>query len=475
MPAKIESTHQLIDRKLVVYRRPESEVWQCRYTVSGKKWHCKSTGERDLKDAIPKAHEIFIGARLLKERNLPVVSKKVSDIAKLAIQKMDDNLGYETGSDSFPQYKRINNDFIVPFLGKKHIDSITPKVMQEYDKWRTNKLGKPLAYSSVRKHNVVLNRIFTEAEERGYIHKTQIPYLETKGVKSKKYPEFEVVEINAILAHMPAWIVNTKHKKSFWRRHVVHDYVRVLIETGARPGKELLNLQWKNVRIKKVQIGGVATVRDAEASKRNANGDPEYADLDPIDGQYDEEGNCLSEPEWDVTVLLDVYGKTKDRTVNGFGMTFKVLNEIVKRNYTGDRVTTLEKLTESKNEDFVFRSYWNLNQDYREACECFNHMFDGFLDDHNLLKDPKTGRKRVFYSIRSTFTTQALNQDRLNSRDLSKQLGNSIVMIEKHYDRATGEAISDNVRARNAHSAFFSNAQIPDIYQSKKAKAVITT
>lgn len=470
MPAKIESTHQLIERKLVVYQRPTTDIWQCRYTVDGKKWHCKSTGERDLKDAIPKAHEILIGARILKERNLPVVSKKFSDIAKLAVQKMDDNVGYEAGSDSFPQYKRIINDFLVPFFGKKHVDSITPKVMVEYDKWRTKKLGKPLAYSSVRKHNVTLNRVFTEALERGYVHKTQIPYLETKGAKSKNYPTFEVLEINAILAHMPEWIINTKHKKSFWRRHVVHDYVRVLIETGARPGKELLNLKWKNIRIKKVQTGGVVIAPDVEESKLNANNDPEFFDLDPIDTKYDAEGNCLGEPEWDVTVYMDVYGKTKDRTVNGFAMTYKVLNEIVKRNYTGDAETTLEKLTESKNEDFVFRSHWNMHDDYREACECFNHMFDGFLEDHNLLKDTKTGRKRVFYSIRSAFTTAALNLDAVPIRDLSKQLGNSVVMIQKHYDRATGEAITKNVKASNTHNAFFGGAQIPDIYQSKKAK-----
>lgn len=470
MPAKIESTHQLIDRKLVVYQRPTSEVWQCRYTVDGKKWHCKSTGERALKDAVPKAHEILIGARLMKERDLPVVSKRFSDIAKLAVQKMDANVGYETGSDSFPQYKRIIQDFLIPFFGKKHIDSITPKVMIEYDAWRTKKLGKPLMYSSVRKHNVVLNRIFQEGLERGYVHKTQIPHLETKGAKSKNYPTFEVVEINAILAHMPAWIINTKHKKSYWRRHVVHDYVRVLIETGARPGKELLNLKWKNIRIKKVQTGGVVTILDAEATKQNSNNDIEVMDLDPIGCAYDSEGNAICDTKWDVTVYMDVYGKTKDRTVNGFAVTYKVLNEIVKRNYTDANETTLEALTQNKNEDFVFRSYWNMNEDYREACECFNHMFDGFLEDHNLLKDPKTGRKRVFYSIRSAFTTAALNLDAVPIRDLSKQLGNSVVMIQKHYDRATGEAITKNVKASNTHNAFFGTAHVPDIYQSKKAK-----
>jgi hypothetical protein len=167
---------------------------------------------------------------------------------------------------------------------------------------------------------------------------------------------------------------------------------------------------------------------------------------------------------------MDVYGKTKDRTVNGFAVTYKVLNEIVKRNYTGDSATTLEALTQSKSDDFVFRSYWNLHDDYRDACECFNHMFDGFLEDHNLLVDPKTGRKRVFYSIRSAFTTAALNMDAVPIRDLSKQLGNSVVMIQKHYDRATGEAITKNVKASNAHNAFFGNINVPDIYDSKKAK-----
>ena len=75
---------------------------------------------------------------------------------------------------------------------------------------------------------------------------------------------------------MPAWIVNTKHKKSFWRRHVVHDYVRVLIETGARPGKELLNLKWKNIRIKKVQNGGMVTVPDVDAMPESKTGDPQF-------------------------------------------------------------------------------------------------------------------------------------------------------------------------------------------------------
>ena len=65
--------------------------------------------------AMPENHRVLRPDHDLPQDSstLPVVSKKVSDIAKLAIQKMDDNIGYEAGSDSFPQYKRIINDFIV--------------------------------------------------------------------------------------------------------------------------------------------------------------------------------------------------------------------------------------------------------------------------------------------------------------------------------------------------------------------------
>jgi len=62
-----------------------------------------------------------------------------------------------------------------------------------------------------------------------------------------------------------------------------------------------------------------------------------------------------------------------------------------------------------------------------------------------------------------------MNLDQVPIRDLSKQLGNSVGMIEKHYDRATGDAIVENVRAPKARQALFNTEKVSDIYQSKKA------
>ena len=90
------------------------------------------------------------------------------------------------------------------------------------------------------------------------------------------------------------------------------------------------------------------------------------------------------------------------------------------------------------------------------------------LEEHNLLVDPVTGRKRVFYSLRSTYATTVMNYDAVPIRDLSKQLGNSVGIIQKHYDRASGEAIVENIKAPNAKKALFDTSKVREIYKSNK-------
>jgi hypothetical protein len=55
-------------------------------------------------------------------------------------------------------------------------------------------------------------------------------------------------------------------------------------------------------------------------------------------------------------------------------------------------------------------------------------------------------------------------------RDLSKQLGNSVGIIQKHYDRASGEAIVENIKAPNAKKALFDTSKVRSIYKSNKLK-----
>jgi integrase len=60
-------------------------------------------------------------------------------------------------------------------------------------------------------------------------------------------------------------------------------------------------------------------------------------------------------------------------------------------------------------------------------------MFIGYLKEMKLLICPITLKPRSFYSIRHTYATFALTYDNVNIHTLAKQMGTSVVMIEKHY------------------------------------------
>ena len=78
MPAKIESTHQLIKKKLVVYRRPDSDAWQCRYTVDGKKWHEAKFTIINF-DILKNFHTLQEkNKRLLKTESISILKKFIS-------------------------------------------------------------------------------------------------------------------------------------------------------------------------------------------------------------------------------------------------------------------------------------------------------------------------------------------------------------------------------------------------------------
>lgn len=213
MPLKRDDTHQLIDRELIIYKRPDSEHWQCRYKLD-EKWYHVTTKERELAKAKVKAHRILIAAEVRKEQDLPIVSKRFRDVAMLAVKRMDDETSAGNAPVSYEQYKRIIKDFLVPYFGQKNINTIKASDLADFDKWREAKVGKPLAYSSVRKHNVTLNRIFDEAELRGFIAKVNIPNLETKGKKSQEYPTFSIEEVNVMLACFHLGLIGRRIRKA---------------------------------------------------------------------------------------------------------------------------------------------------------------------------------------------------------------------------------------------------------------------
>jgi integrase len=290
-----------------------------------------------------------------------------------------------------------------------------------------------------------------------------MPYLETEGKKSERYATFTVTETNIILAKMPEWVENGRdHHKA--QRQVLHDYTRVLVDTGARPGKELLDLQWKNIEFEiQHETMGVEYVEDKDAKEHQLDYEREYIELS--NGPYDEEGNPIPNTTWTPIVSLFVTGKEGSRHAVGYDVTYRVLKEIAERRYEDIKGKKLQVLISKKSEDKIFVTSEG------KGLPSALHMFQNFLKEYGLLHDKNTGKARVFYSFRSLFSTAVMDYDDVDMRDLAKALGNSPEMLMKRYDRGTLKQIKHKLKAPNARQQLFKEVAVPEMHESAKVKA----
>jgi len=415
MSDKKDTTHVLIDKQLVIFLRPRSAVWQCRYQVD-KRWQRESTGEHELDKAKKRAHDLLIEANVRKKLNVAPITRYFKDIAKLAVQRMDDELQADNGKVIYKDYKSVIEKYLVPFFGKYKVDSIDYKVLELFSDWRMKRMQTAPKHSTLLNHNAALNRIFDEAELRNFLLPISRPKLTAKGKKSERREEFNLEEMRALLRNFDAWISKGR-ADSVAVRALLKDYVITLWDTGARPGKELLCLTWAQVQQKFYPT----TTKTGE--------------------MYDDgEGNIeeITTVNANRTVFLNIQqSKTDKRIAVGRLPTVQALRAIAKRNYG----KSLEELPKANNSDGIFRFKEYLNdeeiannkQPKLLTPTSFAKLFETYLKEHNLLIDPVTSKKRVLYSLRHTYATLALTYDKTEIHTLAKQMGTSVGMIEKHY------------------------------------------
>lgn len=416
MADKIDTTHVLMDRHLVLYRRERSSIWQCRFKVGGE-WQRATTKLHDFAEASAKAFELRVEAEIRKRSNLPFISRSFRHVAKLAVERMNRDTTAGKGKTSYADYLRVIDEYLIPFFASYNIGNIDATVLDKFDAWRTDKMGKAPSHSTLLTQNAALNRVFDEAIVRGFLTEAQRPKLGAKGRVSERRPAFELNEIQAMFAYFPAWIELARTDKSKELRLLLRDYVEVLLDTGARPGDELMNLKWKQVKF-------VMTPRSEKTGQ--------FYDEEPSDTPTE-----IVHTDLNRSCELVVDGKTGERTIHGMNPTVKAFVRIIERNYGVRNLITnpFAGINTAKNKDYVFRT------PDKKRPTSFQRLFEQFLDEHDLLVDPKTGRDRVFYSLRHTYATLALTYDDVPVHTLARHMGTSVVMIEKHYSHL------DNVKA----------------------------
>lgn len=430
MPKPVDTTHVILENELIVYRRSHSKLWQCRFQVD-KQWQRKSTGEKDLKKAKEKAKEFLYDAQALKRIGHPVVTRKFRDMAKLAVKRLEEEAANNRGLRKHKDYKSVIDAYLIPFFGNYNVANIDYTLLEKFDAWREKEMGKKPSRSTLQSHNAALNRVFDEAIQRKYLTESARPALRTaKGKTNNRRPAFEEWEIKKLLTGFDDWSANKRHKKSKELALLLKDYVNVLLDTGARPGAELLNLKWNQIELTK------ETIDLGETQDTNEDGTQ----------VVDEE---TGEPIRDLKLIrecwLTVLGKTGTRTIMGNGLTIAALERIAERNYDVEQksVFWLEEFINPKLDDYVFR----LKDGSKPTS--FDKLFTKYLDDLDLLTDVKSGEKHVFYSLRHTYATLRLTHEGTSIHTLAKHMGTSVQMIEKHYSHLQVREAKEQLRGEN--------------------------
>lgn len=380
-----EDTHLILDGEVRVYRRERSKRWQTAFSIDGHVVRV-STGKRDLEEAKEYARDTYLEYKFRHKNNLPVVSKKFSDVARLAIADMRKQLDAGLGKRVYEDYIVCIERYLITFFGAQYVTSIDYEKIQQFYDWRRDKMGREPKASTLNTHNSAMNRVFDEAVARGFLAHKNVPLLVNKGEKSERRPDFTREEYATMIRKLPSWINQGKAGKPTDMRYLMRDYVLILANTGMRHGTEALNLRWKHINL------------------------------------FEENGLQYLE--------MSVRGKTGRRDIICRSGTMNYLKRI---HESSDDIKhmSFEQLIKDRVDLPVFRLpdgtvSKNLHQTFR-----------AFLTETGLIKCPRTGQNRTLYSLRHTYATFALLNDGMDIHALAIQMGTSIGMIERHYSHLT--------------------------------------
>ena len=241
-----DDTCWIRDGEIRLYRRERSRRWQAAFTIDGKSIRI-STGKGDLNDAKEFARDTYLEYKFRHKNDLPIITKKFSDIARLAIVDMRKQLDTGLGKKVYADYIVCIERYLIPFFGAQYVTSINYNKIQEFYEWRRHKMGREPKASTLNTHNSAMNRVFDEAVARGFLAHKSVPLLINNGEKSERRPDFTREEYATMIRKLPHWIKQGKAGKPTDMRHLMRDYVLILANTGMRHGTEALNLRWKHI------------------------------------------------------------------------------------------------------------------------------------------------------------------------------------------------------------------------------------
>lgn len=378
-----ESTVVIRPQELRLKRRSNSAAWQIHYKIGLKKtWYRITSKTSNLAEAKIIAEDVFHEARVLEKRGLSVVSKKFKAVAQVVCDNLKEQVKAGTGKKSYADYYRAIDTYLIPFFGNHHIDNITPSLMADFHRWRTEKVGYELKASTQNNHNAALNYVFDFAVEQRYMGESQRPSTKNTGQATESRGVFSTDELIELQQFIQKWSADGRATKTRYLRELLGLYITFIACTGVRPGTETKELKWKHIEF-------------------------------------------IQKPSMRVIHITLPQGKRGSRQLIARNELWPLLDKLRELQAEYQDVT-LEQLVERKEDRHIFRM--------RDGTMPYNlvNAFGDCLKESELDKGDKDGKSRSLYSLRHYYATQRILEG-VSFGQLANQMGTSVLMIERHY------------------------------------------
>lgn len=384
----------LRDGDVVLYRRSRSLLYQCRYRLADGTWQRVSTRKASVEHAVAVACDLYDEARYRQRLGLAHRAHTFAQIAAITAAELRRKIDAATGKTSYHDYLSCIERYFVPYFGEKRIEQLSHTDVAEFEVWRDRQMRRKPKASTLLNFASAWNRIVDTAVTRGFIsERVPVPKLTTRGEKGRTRPAFTEQEVAQLFAFMDTWQTQGRLGVEREIRPLLRDYIEILLYTGMRHGTEAMGICWNNV-------------------EWHTHKDVRYLRI------------------W-------VDGKTGGRWLIAKHAAVDVLRRLHQRQQDIQHLTFDELLSQR-----VTYKLFRFSNGYHP--HSFVGTFRRLMRDSGLALTAD-GQNRTLYSFRHTYATLELLRNSTDIHTLSKQMGNSAAMIERHYSKLTATMAADRL------------------------------
>jgi len=382
------------DGEVVVYRRSRSLLYQCRYKLSDGSWQRQSTGKASVEQAIVRACEIYDEARFRQRLGLAHRTHSVAHICAELCSQLRREIDAKGKKTALNDYLSIVERYFVPYFGEQQLEQLTHTDVREFEQWRDRQMARKPKTSTLNNFTSAWSRVVALAVERGYIsERVPVPKLTSRGEKGRTRPAFSREEVEQLLAFMDTWQTLGRLEVEREIRPLLRDYIEMLLYTGMRHGTEAMGIRWCDL---------------------------EWHTKDSV--KY---------------LRIWVSGKTGGRWLIAKHSAVDVLRRLHQRQRDIAAIP-FDTIFETRQQQLLFR-FSDGHQPHSLV-----GTFRKLMRDSGLMLD-SAGQTRTLYSFRHTYATLALLESNTDIHTLSRQMGNSAAMIERHYSKLTATLAADKL------------------------------